>query len=473
MKEIHFNIRAAFFGLMLFFSTLAVNTKAQTVSARLQKAYTEFEKDAQLKYASHSLYVVELATGKPVFAKNIRQGLAPASTQKVVTAAAAYALLGEPFQYETAIGFNEDTRRLLIQSSGDPSFGSVRYTSTRPERIIGLVTDSFELKAVRGLKDWAVIPPGKNADHQTVPDGWIIQDIGNYYGAAAMPLNWQENQYEILLKSTSRIGEPVEIINSDKLPAALLDINNQLRSAAAGSGDNAYIYLPLSGNTYLLKGTIPVNQSRFSISGAITEGAKYFFETLTPALESKGVVLENSMQAAEGKNTGDRRFTVVARFKSPGLDSLSYWFLRKSINLYGEAFIKTIGENKGAGWSADEGLAVLRRFWAQQKIGSFSLRMQDGSGLSPQNRVTTEALVQVLQYARGQKWFDSYFAGFPIYNGMQMKSGTISGVKGFCGYHKSKDGKEYVFAFLVNNHSGSSSVLVRKMYEVLDQIKTP
>jgi D-alanyl-D-alanine carboxypeptidase/D-alanyl-D-alanine-endopeptidase (penicillin-binding protein 4) len=54
---------------------------------------------------------------------------------------------------------------------------------------------------------------------------------------------------------------------------------------------------------------------------------------------------------------------------------------------------------------------------------------------------------------------------------MTMKSGTISDVKGFCGYHNAKDGREYIFSFLVNNYSGKTSGLVQKMYRVLDELK--
>jgi serine-type D-Ala-D-Ala carboxypeptidase/endopeptidase (penicillin-binding protein 4) len=59
----------------------------------------------------------------------------------------------------------------------------------------------------------------------------------------------------------------------------------------------------------------------------------------------------------------------------------------------------------------------------------------------------------------------------PEYNGMKMKSGTIRDVKAFCGYHTAKDGKEYIFSFLVNNYSGKSGELVQKMYKVLDVLK--
>jgi D-alanyl-D-alanine carboxypeptidase/D-alanyl-D-alanine-endopeptidase (penicillin-binding protein 4) len=54
---------------------------------------------------------------------------------------------------------------------------------------------------------------------------------------------------------------------------------------------------------------------------------------------------------------------------------------------------------------------------------------------------------------------------------MKMKSGTIRDVKGFCGYHQSRDGREYVFSFLVNNYNGSTAALVTKMYRVLNVLK--
>ena len=99
------------------------------------------------------------------------------------------------------------------------------------------------------------------------------------------------------------------------------------------------------------------------------------------------------------------------------------------------------------------------------------MNIVDGSGLSPLNRITTHAQVQVLQHAKKQSWFPGYYDAFPEYNGMKMKSGTINGVKAFCGYHKSKAGQEYIFSFIVNNYNGSSSALVQKMYKVLDELK--
>jgi D-alanyl-D-alanine carboxypeptidase/D-alanyl-D-alanine-endopeptidase (penicillin-binding protein 4) len=52
-----------------------------------------------------------------------------------------------------------------------------------------------------------------------------------------------------------------------------------------------------------------------------------------------------------------------------------------------------------------------------------------------------------------------------------MKSGSISDVKGFCGYHTSAKGHNTIFSFLVNNYNGPSSGVVKKMYRVLDTLK--
>jgi serine-type D-Ala-D-Ala carboxypeptidase/endopeptidase (penicillin-binding protein 4) len=77
----------------------------------------------------------------------------------------------------------------------------------------------------------------------------------------------------------------------------------------------------------------------------------------------------------------------------------------------------------------------------------------------------------VLKYAKKQPWFSYYYNAFPEYNGMKMKSGTITDVKGYCGYHTASDGTEYIFSFLVNNYDGSASALVQKMFKVLNVLK--
>ena len=153
------------------------------------------------------------------------------------------------------------------------------------------------------------------------------------------------------------------------------------------------------------------------------------------------------------------------------MENNNYWFFKKSINLYGESILKTLSLEKIKTGLTDSGIVIVKDFWKQKGLDAGELNIYDGSGLSPLNRLTTHAQVEVLKYAKTKDWFPYFYDALPEYNGMKMKSGTISDVKGFCGYQKAKDGKEYIFSFLVNNYNGRTSGVVNKMYKVLDELK--
>src|SRR6187551_2369479 len=124
------------------FSLLTFNFFGQTINQKLQKAFAAFEKDSQLTHAISSLYVIDANTGQVVFEKNSQIGLAPASTQKIITSVTAFELLGKDYRYKTEFGFYPNdisVGPITIKSSGDPSFGSPRYSNTVPEIILSSI----------------------------------------------------------------------------------------------------------------------------------------------------------------------------------------------------------------------------------------------------------------------------------------------------------------------------------------------
>jgi D-alanyl-D-alanine carboxypeptidase/D-alanyl-D-alanine-endopeptidase (penicillin-binding protein 4) len=296
----------------------------------------------------------------------------------------------------------------------------------------------------------------------------------------------------MVLSSGPRNGPAPVIVRTE--PAQKdIRFNNFLATGPEGSGDNAYIYAVPFSKDIAVRGTIPPSQSRFVISGSMPDPAKTFSEELYQYLSSKGISFSDTFLVDKKKRivadsfivqrdpgveelirtigNNDTRDTVYV-YQSPSLDSVIYWFLKKSINLYGEALVKTIAyeKNKGFG-NTDTGIAIVKKFWKEKGLDENELNMYDGSGLSPINRVTTHAQVEILKYAKTKDWFPYFYDALPEYNAIKMKSGTISDVKGFCGYHTAKDGKQYIFSFLVNNYTGRSSELVNKMYRVLDCLK--
>lgn len=446
------------------FLLLSCGAAAQTASQKLAAAFQKFELDPQLQHAIASLYV-EDENKNVVFQKNAGIGLAPASTQKIITSATAYSLLGNDFTFKTTFGFllnSSSTRTLYIRGSGDPTLGSWRWPQTRDTAVFGRMA-----RAIKGRKLSAdIVIDSSGWDFETLPGGWLQEDIGNYYGAGAGVFNWHENQYDILLRSGGTVGSSVAIIATEPIIKNFI-FRSKVTAAAKGSGDNAYIFLPTGSNQITVRGTIPVNENRFSISGALPDPAAQFVSQLY-----------NQLPLAQ-KDTGQINIIyapasdteIFHTETSPPLDSIIYWFNKKSINLYGEALIKTIGFQKAGKGDTEAGIGILQRFWNEKGIAQTALNLVDGSGLSPLNRITTKAQVTVLQYAKKQSWFRGFYHSLPEYNGMKLKSGTISGVKGFAGYYKSSSGKAYIISFLVNNYNGASATLVKKMYAVLDALK--
>ncbi|OSZ80122.1 D-alanyl-D-alanine carboxypeptidase/D-alanyl-D-alanine-endopeptidase [Chitinophagaceae bacterium IBVUCB2] len=460
---------------------LVSSTIAQTVSQRLQKAFQQFEADSQLKHAISSLYVIDAKTGEVVFDKNSQIGLAPASTQKIITSVTAFELLGKDYRYKTELGYTGKIENgsidgnLVLIGNCDPTFGSWRWATTKPDTIFKNFSQSLiklNIDFIKNSYDYGIL----HFEDQNIPNGWIWQDVGNYYGAGASALNWRENQFEILLESGSSIGDSVKVVKTNPT-LENFSVFSEVKSAAKGTGDNAYAYLPIGLTGIIVRGTIPANEKRFPISATIPYPVSQFSGELFASLLinhriSFGFNKQQYTSVLNGNVIKLRTdYKDIYTHYSPSLDSIIYWFNKKSVNLYGEALIKTFAYEKQGFGSTDSGVAIVKKFWKEKGLDPDELNMADGSGLSPLNRVTTHAQVEILKYAKTKDWFQYFYNSLPLYNGMVMKSGTISDVKGFCGYHKAKDGREYIFSFLVNNYNGKTSAAVNKMYTVLNELK--
>ncbi|HYC29794.1 MAG TPA: D-alanyl-D-alanine carboxypeptidase, partial [Chitinophagaceae bacterium] len=90
-------MRKIYWFICLFVS---FNVNAQ-VEGRLADAMQAFVKDSQMRHATVGLAVLDAKTGKLIYGYNEQVGLAPASTQKIVTSGAAFELLGKDYKYKT------------------------------------------------------------------------------------------------------------------------------------------------------------------------------------------------------------------------------------------------------------------------------------------------------------------------------------------------------------------------------------
>ena len=449
----------------------------QSITEQLNAALKKLEGDEQFKHAILSMYVVDSKTGKVIIDRNAQIGLAPASCQKVVTSVSAFELLGKDYKYKTEIGYDGEIREKNLKGNlyaigyGDPTLGSWRWEKTSEAIVLNNFKEAISKKINK--IEGNIFGYDRKWESNFTPKGWIWEDIGNYYGAGAAALNWRENQYDVYLKAGEKIGDKVTINKIIPTPEAT-GLTSEVITAAKGSGDNAYIFLPPYSNYGFIRGTIPLGENSFKISGSIPDPGGQMINELAKVITKPNdeILFVGSYNGIEvEKKDIPKKPVIFFTHYSPPLDSINYWFLKKSVNLFGEAFVKTIAYEKLKFGSTDSGVAIIKDFWGKRGIEKSALNIIDGSGLSPANRVTTNALVTVMQYARQQKWFTSFYYALPQMNGIKMKDGYINGVRSYTGYIKSKDGTEYTFSFIVNNFDGNPGTVREKMWKLLDILK--
>lgn len=456
---------------------LSISAFSQTPARKLEQAFNNLLADPQTKYALTSLCVLDANTGQTIFAKNENIGAATASTLKTITSATAFALLGKDFQYQTTLAYSGSIDAggtlhgsLIIMGGGDPTLGSWRYDSTKENLILNQWVTAVKQAGIKKIAG-NVIGDDSLWGSQTTPDGWVWQDIGNYYGAGASALSWRENQFDLHLKANSANGSVTIQKVIPEMP--YLKIINELKAGAAGTGDRVYAYLPPLASTAYLRGTWALGISKPGISAALPDPAFDAAFRLQDTLRRIGITASAVPTTTRQLKADQQPLPPVTQklstISSPTLSQIIYWFNKKSVNLYGEHLLKTLAWKAGKEGTTKNGAAAVVSYWTGKGLDRDALNIIDGSGLSPGTRVTTSAMAGILFQCQKESWFADYYESFPENNGMKLKSGSINDVSAYAGYYTDSAGRKYIIVISINNYSGSG--ISRKLFKVLDALK--
>ncbi len=469
--------------LLLSFCFFSISVNAQTLQHKLDVAFTHLQQDSQCRYSSLSLTVLNTKTGETIYSSNGDQGLCTGSTLKTITTITAFYMLGKDYQFKTDLNYRgtiDSTGTLngdlIIKGSGDPTLGSWRYDATKENAVLSVWVDAIRKAGIKHVKG-RVVGDASLFDSQSIPDGWIWQDLGTYFGAAPSALCWRENQFDIKLHTGIMAGSPVDVVKEvPDMP--YLNFKSEVTTTVDGSGDNTYSYIPLNANTMYLRGTYDAGTAKKGISASVPDPAFDAAFRLTDTLKRLGIDVatgpESTQDAAEKKIVLQQGTDqLLTSYYSPKLSQIIYWLNQKSVNLYAEQLLKMIALASGKKVSTVNGVAALQDFWKAKGIDPHSLNIHDGSGLSPEDRVTTSTLAHILLQAHKESWFPDFYASLPIYNNMKMKSGSINRVLCYAGFHTTPSGQEVCFSIMVNNYNGKGSSIKQKMFNTLDVLKAP
>ncbi|MFN6945627.1 MAG: D-alanyl-D-alanine carboxypeptidase/D-alanyl-D-alanine-endopeptidase [Cytophagaceae bacterium] len=475
--------------ILLFFLSCSADLSAQGNKEKLIKALSNLESDPVLKDGRLGFSLAYVDDKSTIVGLNESKGLVPASNLKLITTATALAILGPEYRYETHLEYDGKIvsgvldGNLYIRGSGDPTFGSDRFKETD----WNLISDKWLLSLKElGIKriTGSVIGDGSVFDNNPIPEGWIWSDIGNYYGAGVFGLNIYENTYKLIFRP-GKVSEKAEILRTE--PDLPFNYKNEVITAAAGTGDNAYIYGSPYTDFRMVSGTIPAGSREFTIKGSLPDPVGYCAGSFLRKLQENGIEINQKASNILFIDKPLVERTKIAVHLSPELKQVVYYTNMYSINLYAESLLKTLGSYKKKNGSVKGGLQVVSEYWSDKNI-SECFKIYDGSGLSGTNLVSPNFMVQAMQKISLESFSESLYESLPVAgksgtlwnvckgtpaeNKLRAKSGTLKGVICYSGYVRDKNGKIMAFSIMVNNYSCNYSAMRKKIEEIMAILPT-
>lgn len=450
---------------------------------KFELSVRDFVTQPDYAHAQVGIQVRDLGSDEVLFDFNGAQCFIPASTLKLITTATALELLGSDYRFSTDVGFQgkiSDNGKLqgdlVLIGGGDPTLGS-RYFPEYHQQFFDEWAQKIGAAGIRRVEGDLVLD-GSVYDSERVPDTWIWADLGNYFGAQANAFTLYDNCFTITFSSPRKAGKLTKIV-SVYPEIAGLTFENEVRSSDRQS-DNAWVYGGPFDKFRVIRGTIPRNRRAFSIKASIPQPEQFFAQQFMEALARNGVFVEGRVRFSKVNKLD---FSLIYRHQSPSLGEICKVTNFESVNLFAEHLLRQIAVGQLGLGCRENAIKIVQSYW-QNKLGlSNSLFMEDGSGLSHFNAVSPEFFTCFLAaiYSNasflsslpqaGEGTLASFSTELLPGAALKGKSGSMTRVRCYAGYVKTKNGKTLAFAFMVNHFSGLHSSIKEWMEKLLSLLE--
>jgi D-alanyl-D-alanine carboxypeptidase/D-alanyl-D-alanine-endopeptidase (penicillin-binding protein 4) len=411
------------------------------------------------------IYVQEVASGRVLAAQHAHQGLLPASTQKLLTTAAALDLLGPDFRYETVLYLNGKIEGgilegdLILRGSGDPTFGSPSWDAPDPLRQWAQELAKQGITQIKGR----IIGDDNAFDDRPYADGWDVDYLTSQFtlglGFAVSGLSYHDNHVVLRVAATSP-GMPPRV-QQDPIP--YLHVDNRALTAARRYGEALGIERAFGSESLRLYGTVPAGYHG-TLGLPVANPTRYALEAFRHYLIAAGITVEAALVDVDDLPSPpryDRSRPLLVHASAP-LKEIVQLINRRSHNFYAEQLFRTLSPDGTAEGAARR----IQVFLQRQGIATQGLVIRDGSGLSRKNLVPPAVLGELLRAMHGHPDREAFLASLPQ-GGEQRstlvgrlsdvpvraKTGSLMHVRTLCGYTTTADGRTVAFAFMANNYT--------------------
>ncbi|MDR2306551.1 MAG: D-alanyl-D-alanine carboxypeptidase/D-alanyl-D-alanine-endopeptidase [Paucimonas sp.] len=462
---------------------LALPALAAAVNTSLPPKVQQALKTNKLQDSALSLVMLPLDGPGTATVFNADVSVNPASTMKLVTTYAALELLGPTFQWKTEF-YTDGTLsngvlngNLYLKGGGDPKLNMEK---------LWLLMRDLRANGVRTVTGDLVL----DRSHFVQPNLPQFDDDG---GDLNKPFLVKPDSLLVNLKALRFVArnDGGKVMVSVEPPIAGIRIDNQVKALSGKQCTGEVRYNPV---------VQPDGGISVTVSGQLGDGcnSQTYLSLLDHPTYAAGAVraiwseLGGSIQGRDRVEDVPKSARLLARAFSPDLVEVIRDINKYSNNTMAQQLFLSIGAQFRTDADGDDARAaqrVVRQWLAKKGITAPHLVMENGSGLSRAERVSTREMAALLQAAWKSPYAAEYISSMPLV-GMDgtmrkrlkrtamtgeghIKTGTLNTVRAIAGFSRDSNGHTWAVAAILNDPKpwGASQVLDQVLLDLYRQPK--
>lgn len=411
----------------------------------------------------------------PLFRVNGDLPLAPASNMKLLTSSAILDQFGADFKFRTFLVRHGND--LILVGDGDPTFGDSEYLG----KFNWTVTTVFENWASElkkaGLTSFDnVVVDDSVFDEVFVHPHWDVKQLNSGYSAEIAGMTLDAGCIEFRIQPT-RNG----LAAFTTTPATGYVT---VRNSCGNRAGTPFVTRHRDSNVILLTGGC---SRTLETSVTVHDPSMYAATVLAETLKRRGIKLsgkvlrDRSIRPKLARSDPD--YKLLLMHETTLIDAVTH-ANKESQNLYTESFCKRLGASMtGQSGSWKNGTEANAAFLTKLGVDVSGFVLDDGCGLSHENRISADAFIRILErdfYGRNR---DAYIATLPVAGRdgtlkerfkrsdlrgrVFAKTGFIDTVSALSGYLKAKDGRFYAFSILMNGLPRKTNSRAKELQEAI------
>jgi D-alanyl-D-alanine carboxypeptidase/D-alanyl-D-alanine-endopeptidase (penicillin-binding protein 4) len=467
---------AAFVAFMLLGTGLSARDRPY-LPPEVEKALARFKVSA----TGLSVYVREVGRDEPVISYNSQVARNPASTMKVLTTYAALESLGPAYTWRTRAYATGPVRgevlqgNLVLVGGGDPYMTAERWWSfvsglrqAGVQRIAGDVIIDNTLFAPQGedrssfdnrpYRTYNVLPDALMVNFQTVTVNVVPDPATGTVRTSADP--WPSN---------------LTLDNSVRLDPG---------SCRHGAG-GVVVDMPdgPTGSRIAVSGRYAAGCGQFSVPRAVMRAPDYAFGLFKALWQQSGGAIDGGLKLGVLPDDAKLLYTH---------DSLSLAEVIRLVNKFSSnvmartLFLTLAAEKASRPATSAGGRQAVLDFLASRGISIPDLVLENGSGLSRDERITAQGLADVLIDAYHSQYMPEFAASLPLsatdgtlrhrfrssemQGRLRMKTGSLDDVSALAGYVNAASGRTFVAVVVLNDPKADSGVGQAIQTELVDWV---